>query len=322
MTKLIAEFCQNHNGDMNILERMVEEASSAGATHGKMQTIYSNTLSFRPQFEQEVYDSEGNLQSIKRPYINEYERLKKLEVSQENTIKFISLCKNNGLIPLTTCFSRSNIKDIYNAGFKVIKVASYDCASYQMIRELKVLFDELIVSTGATFDDEVKKTASILKGSDFSFLHCVTIYPTPLNKMNLSRMKWLKSFTPNVGFSDHSLVSRDNVIASLGAMALGANIVERHFTILPQNETKDGPVSITPKEMKQLYEFAKLEAEERVEKMNIDFPQWEKMLGDSNRKLSTEELLNRSYYRGRFASQRSNTSDKSNMIFNWEETSI
>lgn len=321
MTKLIAEFCQNHNGDMTVLAKMVELAAKAGATHGKIQTIYADTVAFRPQFEEGVLVS-GITKSIKRPYRQEFDRLKGLELSQEDTIKFIKICKDNGLIPMTTCFVRSHVSDLAQAGFPIIKVASYDCASFPLLRELTSHFEEIIVSTGATFDDEVKHAASILSAVNYSFLHCVTLYPTPLNQMNLLRMEWLRGFTKNVGLSDHTLLKRDGLIASKAALSLGASVIERHFTILGPSETRDGPVSITPLEMRQLADFSMLSIEERVAHMNRYHPNWHILLGEKTRTLSDEEILNRDYYRGRFASPRRESVNGERMIFNWEETPI
>ncbi len=321
MIKIIAEFCQNHNGDMDLLFKMIEQAASAGATHGKMQTIMANTITYRPQFEEGLV-SNGIVKSIKRPYSEEYKRLKKLEINIDETIQFIERCKENGLIPLTTCFTKSHVNELSDIGFESIKVASYDCASFPMLRELTEQFDEIIVSTGATFDDEVIHAADILANSNFSFLHCVTLYPTPLHEMHLLRMNWLKSLAPVVGFSDHTLVKRDGLIASKGALALGAEIIERHFTILNPNDTKDGPISINTKELKELVDFANIPIEDRLRFMNSNYPNWKKMFGNEKRLLSSEELLNRDYYRGRFASPRRESKNGSRMIFNWEETKI
>lgn len=322
MTQLIAEFCQNHNGNMDLLARMVEAAAKAGATHGKMQTIFADTLTYRPQFEEGLV-VDGRIRSIRRPFAAEYQRLKGLEVSQENTLKFVDLCCQNGLVPMTTCFVRAHANDIVQAGFRSVKIASYDCASFPMLRELRNLFDEIVVSTGATFDDEVIHAASILKGKKYAFLHCVTIYPTPLDQMHLLRIQWLRTLAPAVGFSDHSLVAKDGLLASKAALALGASIIERHFTILGPTETRDGPVSISPKHMAELAAFATLEPSERLRYMDSKHPGWMKVLyGQERRDLTDEELLNRDYYRGRFASPRIESRQGTRMIFNWEETPV
>jgi N,N'-diacetyllegionaminate synthase len=321
MTKLIAEFCQNHNGDFELLERMVAAAAEAGATHGKMQTIFADTVTYRPQFEDGLIQ-DGEVRSIKRPYADEYSRLKGLEISYEETERFIEICKENSLIPMTTCFVRAHADQLKQLGFNSIKVASYDCASFPLIKDLADKFDEIVVSTGATFDDEVEHAANILKGKNFSMLHCVTLYPTPLEEMHMARMKWLRTLAPSVGYSDHSLVSETGIIASKAALALGADIIERHFTLLTADETRDGPVSINQGELQELYNFSKLNDTDKLIKMDEDHPNWRVVIGQQKRQLTNEELLNRDYYRGRFASPRKDTISGTRMIYNWEDTPL
>jgi N,N'-diacetyllegionaminate synthase len=321
MTQLIAEFCQNHNGSGELLARMVEAAAKAGATHGKMQTILGDTIVYRPQFEEGLVVN-GVIKSIKRPYATEYSRLKGLEINEEQTLRFIQICIDNGLVPMTTCFVRAHAQYLASSGFRSIKVASYDCASFPMLRELRGLFDEIVVSTGASFDDEVEHAARVLEGCNYSFLHCVTLYPTPLDQSNLARMNWLRQLAPRVGFSDHTMFKQDGLIASKAALALGAEVIERHFTILEPNESRDGAVSITPAGMLELAEFASLPIEERLKYMNAEYPNWMITIGQEKRQLTEAELLNRDYYRGRFGSPRSISSKGSQMIFNWEETPI
>lgn len=321
MTQLIAEFCQNHNGDMDLLARMVEAAARSGATHGKMQTILAETVTYRPQFE-EGLTVDGVVKSIKRPYAAEYERLKSLELTEKDTLRFIKVCDDNGIVPMTTCFARAHAKPLAEAGFKSIKVASYDCASFPMLRDLAALFDEVVVSTGATFDDEVEFASSILQGSNFAFLHCVTLYPTPLDQMHLARLDWLRTLAPRVGFSDHTLRERDGLIAAKAALAVGAEVVERHFTILGPTESRDGPVSITPADMAELAAFSALLIEDRRSIMNKEWPDWTSLIGEARRQLSDKELLNRDYYRGRFASPRAESRGGTRMVYNWEETLV
>jgi N,N'-diacetyllegionaminate synthase len=319
--KLIAEFCQNHNGDFEVVRRMIGAAAAHGATYAKIQTIFAEEIAYRPQFEQGLIEG-GVTLSIKRPYQPEYDRLKKLELSYDQARRFVALCREAGLEPLTTCFTRAQVVPLSEIGFRAIKVASYDCASFPMLRELRARFPRLIVSTGATYDDEIRHAADILAGSDFAFLHCVTLYPTPIEQSHLARIRWLRELAPEVGYSDHSLVVRDGVIASKIAIYLGAEIIERHFTILPASETRDGPVSITPEMLADLVEFARLDAEAQTKELDRLRPDWRSAIGTAQRTLSDQELLNRDYYRGRFASRRPESRDGKRMIFNWEEVPL
>ncbi|MBV5320161.1 MAG: N-acetylneuraminate synthase family protein [Sulfuricurvum sp.] len=313
--KIIAEFCQNHNGSFDILKKMVESAAVGGATHVKIQSIFADDVTYRERFENGISNEAGEIQCIKRPYILEYERLKKLELTYNEHEKFISECKQYDLIPLTTAFTHGNVKVFKELGFKSVKVASYDCASLELIKRLAHSFDELIVSTGATFDNEIETAAEYLKNSDinFSLLHCVTMYPTPLTEMHLNRMQYLKQYTESVGLSEHSLVSRDGIKASIAAIYCGADIIERHFTILPEEETRDGKVSIRKEHLIELNRFASLSRSDQETYMHEFVPEFSLMLGNSTRELSAEELLNRDYYRGRFASH-----NYKKPIYNWE----
>ena len=322
--KFIAELCQNHNGDFNTLCHMVDAAAEGGASHIKIQHIYSRNLVFRAQFEQGL-KQDDIVKAIHRPWEPEFDRLKGLELSDKDCMRFVELVTSLGLTPMTTCFTRGDISRIKEQGFKTIKVASYDCASFPMLKELSNNFDYLYVSTGASFDDEIKHASNILTkyAKAFSFLHCVTQYPTPLDEMHLNRINWLKQFTNNVGFSDHSLVSRDGLIAAKAAIVCGANIIERHFTIKDPQETKDGPVSIDKEGIRALINFASLTHEDQCRQLDTENSGWRQMLGFSQRWLSDKELLNRDYFRGRFASPRREGSYlASEMIFNWEETPL
>ncbi len=322
--KIIAELCQNHLGDFERVKAMVDQAVEAGATHVKIQHIYNENLTFRPQFEAGLQQN-GQTFAIKRPFQPEFERLKELELEAEQCREFVRYVENKGAVPLTTCFARGSVQIIREQGFKAVKVASYDCPSYQMLRELSVEFDELIVSTGASFPEEIAMAAVVLKGhGNYCLLHCVTIYPTPLDELHLSRIEWLKQYSEVVGFSDHSLVARDGLLASKAAILLGAEVIERHFTVLEADQSKDGPVSINPEQLKELASFAGLSKIEQKAELEETSPGLlGKVAGDPTRELSSEELLNRDYYRGRFATPRKKGRHlASEMIFNWEETPL
>jgi len=321
MTKIIVELCQNHNGNLNILEEMIHAAKDSGAEIVKIQSMLSRDLTHRKKFDTGEIDSDGSVKVLKRPYKDEYERLKKLDLDDEAHFKFIELCNKYKVIPLTTIFSRSRLNFLQKCNFKKIKVASFDCASFQMIEELaQSKFEEIIISTGCTFDDEIKKTSEILKkyNKNFSLLHCVSIYPTPINEAHLERINFLRFFTKNVGLSEHSNPAINGLKISIASLLYDPCYIERHFTILKQSDSKDGPVSINPAQLKLLIEMSKKNKNEIKEYIKTSIPEFERIKGLSSRKLSKTELLNRSYYRGRFASLDSN----SNYIYNWENKSL
>lgn len=315
--KLIAEMCQNHNGDFDILKQMIEAAAEGGATHAKIQNIYASDLAMRQEFEEGQVDASGKVLCIKRPYQSEYDRLKLLELTVKEQEMFILECRKYGMIPLTTSFNIQRISEIADLGWRSIKVASYDCGSLPLIEKLSDSFDEIIVSTGATYNDEIEKTAKYLQQSQkqFSLLHCVTIYPTPMEQMHLRRMTFLKQFCDSVGLSNHSLTSRDGVKADVAALYLGAEVLERHFTILPEDQTRDGKVSIRKEHLAEIVTFNDLSESDKKAYIEEKIPEFDVMLGDENRTLSHEELLNRAYYRGRFCNKFGGK-----QVFNWEQS--
>ena len=311
--EFIAECCQNHNGDKEILKKMIHTASENGADYVKIQAIRSKDLSKRTRFEDGEVDSNGKIKIIKRPYDNELERLKKLDLSLEDEFWFVEECKKAGVKSMTTLFTRNACDEISKMGYDAIKIASYDCASYPLLNDVKKITNNIFVSTGATFDDEIIKASEVLAGSNYQFLHCVTIYPTPLEKLNLNRINYLKKFTNYVGYSDHSKPSETGLMASKIAIAMGSTCIERHYTVLKPDESRDGPVSINPKMLSELSHFSNLENDEQWNHIKAIFPGWEITLGEESRELSDEELLNRDYYRGRFVNK-----EKDKEYFNWD----
>ena len=202
---------------------------------------------------------------------------------------------------MITAFTRFSTQRFVSAGFDAVKVASYDCKSAALLQEVAANFKTVYISTGATLDEEISIASKIFARGQASFLHCVTIYPTPLDQLHINRMTWLKRFSNQVGFSDHTAPASTDLRASKLAITLGADVLERHFTILEPHETRDGAVSATPQQMKELKDFSLLSVDERKAKLDHEWPEWQIGLGQEIRPLSPTELLNRDYYAGRVA---------------------
>ena len=321
MVDVIAELCQNHLGDRKILDEMIAAAADAGADYAKIQSMLSTEITKRDRFENGLIEG-GKTKIIKRPFQNEFNRLKPMDLYDDDHFRFIELCNKYKIKPLTTIFTRERLSFIKKLELDLIKVSSFDCASFKLIDELsKSNFNKIIVSTGATFDREIEKTVSILKNKkqNFVLLHCVSIYPTPLHEAHLNRISYLKSLSKEVGISDHSNYDIDGPKLSIGAVFFGATTIEKHFTILDKSKTKDGIVSANPKELKELVKLSKLPKDELQDYVNEKIPELKTiMLGKSNRELSDLELLNRDYYQGRFASK--NYTGKP--IYNWDDQEL
>ena len=321
MPKIIVEICQNHNGDRAVLRDLIHAAKENGADIVKGQIIFSEDLTPRVRFDEGHEEHNGVRKTMKRPYDPEFARMKSLDLAEEDYRFFAEEARRVGITPMMTVFSRMRTPFAASLpwGERLVKVASYDCASIPLVRELADHFDTLIVSTGATFDAEIERTVEMLKEKNkrFALLHCVTSYPNTLEMTNLARMEWLRQFTPLVGWSDHTLVSRDGIKAAQVALMLGADYLERHFTILPSDKTKDGPISIHPQQLKELSDFAKLPKDEQRAIVAAEIPEWKEMLGHAQREMTHTEMLNRDYYRGRFASLVNNE-----WVYNWEEKPV
>lgn len=317
--KVIAELCQNHNGDIKVVEEMVHSAAESGADIAKIQSIRSKDLTHRERFDNGVMENE-EVKVIKRPFKNEYDRLSKLDLSEDDHYKFIEMCKKYKIIPMTTIFTLNRINFVKQAGFECVKLASFDCSSHFMIKEiLKKNFKTIVISTGATFDEEIEKTCNLMsKHEDFHLLHCISIYPTPLELANLNRIKYLKTLTKNVGISDHSDPEKTGIKLCLSAVDVGASIIEKHFTILPKEQTKDGVVSVNGKQLKELVQLANSSEVDRKNYIRENIKEYQAMMGSEKRELSKVELLNRDYYRGRFASKDLN----GKVVYNWQEANL
>ncbi|MFP4586329.1 MAG: N-acetylneuraminate synthase family protein [Desulfococcaceae bacterium] len=236
--QIIAEVGANHGGDMALAERMIAAAAQAGADWVKFQSWRAETLPADYPAEDVAY----------------YE---KCGLSDEDHHRLIRACADNGVRFLTTCFDRGRVDFLSNLDLDAIKVASPDLGGRSLLRDLRSRFPRLIVSTGMAHDEEVFQAAETLAGADYTFLHCVSLYPTPPERVNMARMDWLRTFTPSVGFSDHTLGTE----AAKLAIARGADFVEKHFTISRDLPGRDQAVSAEPDEIKEIADYAKAVAE-------------------------------------------------------------
>ena len=318
MTKIIAELCQNHNGDTKMLGEMVAAASESGADIVKIQSMRSKDLTFRERFENGLVEG-GKVKIIKRPYKAELERLSKLDLDFDAHAKFFELCDKYKVTPMTTIFSFNNIeflKQFKNLNY--IKIASFDCNSHALIKKVCKEFKnkKIIVSTGTAYDREIDATNNMLlkESIDYALLHCISIYPTPIYYANLNRIDFLRKKSKVVGLSDHSDPEKDKNIIPAAGFLKRIDYIEKHFSVLDKNQTKDGPVSASPEQLKEISKLSSMKEEDLrlyLKDMGVSI---EKIFGSELRELTDAELLNRDYYQGRFAYK-----DNNHTWFNWDE---
>ena len=275
--KLIAELCQNHNGKMPVLKKMVELAAESGADICKIQSIKSRDLIYWKEFEDF------------RPYEKEYERLKSLELSVDDERKFFDYCTENGVKPMTTIFNGRDFERFNKVGYDDLKLSGYSVGKILPFIE-QFNFRRLYISTSSLSLEQIKRTKMILDKKnikDYTFLNCTCVYPTPLDKLNLQNIDFFKNELEikKVGFSDHSNPYEDNLLSSKLAIYQGIDTLERHFTILKPEDTRDGKVSITPNMVRELKRFSKLTKTQQYEELN---------------EFNETQKFNHHYYRNRF----------------------
>jgi len=274
--KIISELCQNHNGDREILERMIKTAAVCSDIV-KIQSIKANTFTFRKEYEEF------------RPYEAEYDRLKSLELSREDEEFFIFKCMEYGVESMTTIFVPQHAPSFNNLGYDNLKLSGYSIPAFDYGKKLKNFnFKRLFFSTSSLTLEEIKKTIKNLNemGIEYYMLQCTCVYPTPLDKLNLQNIEFFRSLgVQNVGLSDHSNPHEDNLLSSKLAILQGIDVLERHFTVLNIEETRDGKVSVTPKMMSELKRFSRLSKDDQYRELN---------------EFNEQQIFNHDYYRGRF----------------------
>ena len=276
--KFIAEMCQNHNGDMDLLETMVVDAAKNGADICKIQTIEAKHLIYWKEFEDF------------RPYEKEYERLKSLELSIDDEKRFVEICRQNKVEPMTTIFEHRGFKRFNDIGYKLMKISGY--SAQKVLPKIKEFnFEHLYISTSSMSYAQIEWLTKHLKLNlpyrNYTLLNCTCIYPTPLEKLNLQNIEFYRKHFgfKNVGLSDHTNPHEDNLLSSKLAIYQGIDVLERHFTILGKDETRDGKVSITPDMLSELKRFSMLSPKEQYEEIN---------------ELNETQKFNHHYYRNRF----------------------
>lgn len=246
---VIAEAGVNHNGDLKIAQRLVECAAEAKADYIKFQTFTSETLVTK--------DAKlANYQSKNlNKKINQHEMLKSLELSHSHHKKLIDYCNDCGIKFLSTGFDVSDLKFLLPLNLDFIKIPSGDLTNYFLLEQAGASGKDIILSTGMAKIEEISEALKVIKSNstnnpiNITLLHCTTDYPAQLEEINLNAMLTLKEkFGLSVGYSDHSL----GIAVPVAAVALGARIIEKHFTLDRKMEGPDHKASLEPNELQEM----------------------------------------------------------------------
>ncbi|MCM3389086.1 N-acetylneuraminate synthase [Ureibacillus chungkukjangi] len=239
---VIAEIGINHEGSLEIAKKMVDEAFEAGAEIIKHQThIIEDEMS-----EEAKKVIPGNTN------VSIYEVMKRCALSEEDEIELKNYIESKGMIFISTPFSRAAANRLERMGVVAYKIGSGECNNYPLIEHIARFGKPMIVSTGMNDTNSIRKTVDILESYriQYALLHCTNVYPTPANLVRLGAMLELKREFPNavIGLSDHTV----NNNASLAAVALGACILERHFTDTMNRKGPDIICSMDPRALSEL----------------------------------------------------------------------
>lgn len=248
-TIIIAEAGVNHNGDLDIARKLIFEASIAGADFVKFQTFSAKKLvssSAEKAEYQKINTGDANS--------NQLEMLTKLELPLEWHFELRDYANSLGIKFLSTGFDEVSIDFLDSLDIELFKIPSGEITNKPYLQHIAKKGKPIILSTGMAEIEEIKQALDVLmkNGADcnsISLLHCNTEYPTPMNDVNLKAMNSLGSlFNFDVGYSDHTL----GIEVPIAAVALGAKIIEKHFTLDKDMEGPDHKASLNPDELAKM----------------------------------------------------------------------
>lgn len=243
---IIAEAGVNHNGSLELAKNLVDKAKEAGADCVKFQTFIASQIVSKNAVKAD-YQKKQTAKSE-----SQHEMLKKLELSFDDFIELNNYCKEIGIEFLSTAFDFESIDFLNQLGMQVWKIPSGEITNLPYLIKIAKLNKKVILSTGMSTMREIEDAVNILKdhgASELIILHCTTEYPTPYEDVNLNAMLAIKEkFGYEVGYSDHTM----GIEVPIAAVALGAKVIEKHFTL---DRTMDGPdhkASLEPSELKTM----------------------------------------------------------------------
>lgn len=245
---VIAEAGVNHNGDMAKARALIDKGAEAGVDYVKFQTFKAGNLVTK-QAKRAAYQDRNTQDND-----TQYEMLKKLELSQAVHQELIEYCAKKGVQFLSTGFDVESLEFLARLGITIAKVPSGEITNLPYLRKVAVLFPEVILSTGMATITEIKDAVKVLIDNGVSknkitILHCNTEYPTPMEDVNLQAMLHIQQEVGvAIGYSDHTL----GIEVPIAAVALGASIIEKHFTLDKTLPGPDHKASLEPDELKAM----------------------------------------------------------------------
>jgi len=245
---IIAEAGVNHNGSIELAKKLIDVASDAGADAVKFQTFKAESLvsknADKAAYQKETTDAKES----------QFDMIKKLELDIDTHYELISYCKHKNIMFLSTPFDLDSIDLLNELDLAIFKIPSGEITNLPYLRKIGALKKEVILSTGMADIGEIEDALDILIDAgtpkdNITVLHANTMYPTPMEDVNLRAMVTIgNTFDISYGYSDHTL----GVEVDIASVAMGATIIEKHFTLDKNMEGPDHKASLEPDELKEM----------------------------------------------------------------------
>lgn len=273
---LVAEAGVNHNGDIRLAHRLIDEAADAGADIVKFQTFHAEAViaASAPKAAYQEETTGGDESQL--------DMVRKLELPLEAFVDLREHCEKRGIRFWSTAFDLRSVDFLRDQGLRLWKIPSGEITNVPYLRKIGAYGHDVVLSTGMATLGDVETALDILESAGtprckITLLHCTTDYPTPLEDVNLRAMETLRAAFPGVGgvgYSDHTR----GIEVALAATALGAVLIEKHFTLDKTMPGPDHAASLEPAELAALARGVR----------NISIA-----LGDGRKRPSATELENR-----------------------------
>ncbi|MDP2420229.1 N-acetylneuraminate synthase [Sediminibacterium sp.] len=243
---IIAEAGVNHNGDIKLAKKLIDVAVEAGVDFVKFQTFKSENL-----VSKSAKKASYQIENTKDATENQLQMLKKLELSHEQHKEIITYCQQRNISFFSTAFDLESLEYLKELGLTMVKIPSGEITNLPYLRKAAALFSEIIISSGMSNMHDIKSALDVfintgIPKSKICILHCNTEYPTPMQDVNLKAMLSIQQeFDVNIGYSDHTL----GIEVPIAAVALGAKVIEKHFTLDRNLPGPDQLASLEPFEL-------------------------------------------------------------------------
>lgn len=273
-TIVIAEAGVNHNGNIETAKKLIDEADNAGADYIKFQSFIAEA-----NISKNAVKADYQISNTGKPEESQLEMVKKLELSEEAHDILVNHCKDKRVKFLSTAFDDWSINLLKKYNLDFYKIASSEMNNLPYLRKIAQLNTPILLSTGMANIEEIRASLQALSDAgarmdQVTILHCNTEYPSPMEDINLKAIHTIKdTFGMRTGYSDHSL----GIEVPIAAVALGAEVIEKHFTLDNKMDGPDHRASLEPKELKQMVDAIR----------NIDIA-----LGSEEKRATPSELKN------------------------------